>query len=280
MSSRKLKVNIAGLNVLLETDTREGYMMLEEWLQDYKKDADPDFTLHFFHEEERFKLGFEGNLQGGSDETIQMSVKMGHIDYKNRYAMGPDASMVNKELAKFLFSNSLRIVVQYVLPKFGGVLIHASAVVNNGKSYVFIGPNDGGKTTIAQNTGKVILSDDCIGLNHINGKWNAYATPWGNIHNCGLYPIAGIFFISKSDRLKSAREDKLSAVKKLFSNICTAFPSSQKHASEIFDYILSILEKVCGEIPVYNLWFKKDDNVFDEIKRCTSRWSLEVCIKR
>jgi len=269
MSSRKLKVNIAGLNILLEVDTREGYTMLEEWLRDYKKDADPDFTLHFFHEEERFKLGFEGNLQGGADEIIQMNVKMGHIDYKNRYAMGPDASMVNKELARFLFSNSLRIVVQYVLPKFDGVLIHASAVADNGKSYVFIGPNDGGKTTIAQNTGKVILSDDCIGLSRFEGEWNACATPWGNIHNSGLYPIAGIFFISKSDRLESARIDKLSTVKKLFSNICTSFPSSQKHASEILEYILSIFEQVCGEIPTYDLRFRKDDNVFDEIKRWT-----------
>jgi len=267
MSSRKLKVNIAGLSVLLEVDTREGYMMLEEWLEDYKNDTDPDFTLHFFHEEERFKLGFEGNLQGSSDEIIQMSVKMGHIDYQNRYAMGPDAAMINKELARFLFSNSLRIVVQYVLPKFGGVLIHASAVADNGKSYVFIGPNDGGKTTIAQNTGRVILSDDCIGLNRFEGGWNACATPWGNIHNYGLYPISGIFFISKSDRLESARVDKLTAVKKLFSNICTSFPSSQKHTSEIMENILSILEQVCCKIPAYNLWFRKDDNVFDEIIR-------------
>jgi hypothetical protein len=268
MSSRKLKVNIAGLNVLLEVGTQEGYRMLEEWLRDFRKEADTDFTLYFSHEEERFRLGFEGNLQEDQDEIIQMSVKMGHIDNRNRCAMGPDAARVNKELARFLFSNSLRIVVQYVLPKFGGVLLHASAVVGNGKSYVFIGPNDGGKTTIAQNTGKVILSDDCIGLNRIDGEWNACATPWGNIHNSGLYPVACIFFISKSDRLESARVDRLSAVKRLFSNICTSFPSSQKEASKVLGYILSILEQVCGEIPAYTLRFRKDDNVFDEIKRC------------
>ena len=239
MSSRKLKVNIAGLNILLEIDTREGFLLLEEWLREYKKDSDSDFTIHFFHDEKLFSFGFEEHAADDSDKIIQMSVKMGHIDYPNRYAMGPDAAMVNKELARFLFSNSLRIVVQYVLPMFGGILTHASAVVDNGKSYVFIGPNDGGKTTIAQNTGKVILSDDCIGLSRFEGGWNACATPWGNIHNSGLYPLAGIFFISKSDRLESARVDKLTAVKRLFSNICTSFPSSQKHASEILEYILS-----------------------------------------
>lgn len=278
MSKRNLKVSIAGLSILLEVDTAEGYQLLEHWLSKFKlkrwsdkfkKDTRQEFTIHFSSDEKRFKFGLEEGTTDNSGGIIQLRVGMGQIDRINKYAEGPDAAAVNRELAEFLFSNFLRITVQYVLPKFGGILVHASAVVDKRKSYVFIAPNEGGKTTVAQKTGKFILSDDCIGLNRIHGLWNACATPWGDIYNYGRYPVAGLFFIYKSDRLKLSRMDKLLAVKKLFSNVCISFPTSRQREPDIFENMLSILDQICSEIPVYNLWFRKEDNVLNEIMKDT-----------
>lgn len=265
MLNRNLSVNIAGLNVLLETDTQEGFLLLERWLREYKNDTEPDFTIRFFKEENRFKFGFEEEVADDSDRIIQLRVGMGHIDFERKYAEGPDAAAVNRELARFLFTNFLRITVQYLLPGYGGILIHASAVVDKNKGYVFVAPNDGGKTTVAQKTGKVILSDDCVGLNRLNRKWHTWATPWGDINNYGRYPVAGIFFLVKSRRLKCSSLDKLSAIKRLFSNVSLSFPTSPQREPDIFENILSILETVCNEVPVYSLKFRKDDNIFDEI---------------
>ncbi len=264
MSKKNLVVNIAGLNLYLETDTEEGFVILNEWLKDYKSNGDADFSIHFYKDKKIFDFVLEENGYG-KEKNMKMQVMMGNVDLRKKFAFGPDASYINRELAKYLYSNFLRLVMQYVLPEYHGVLIHASAVMNEGEGYVFIGPNEGGKSTLAKKTGKLILSDDCIGLKYLNEKWYSCSTPWGDISSYGNFPMKGIYFINKSNALKIKKTEKIDAVKTLFSSVCVSFPKYPTENTEMIEHILSSVEQICCRVPIYNLEFRKNDNVFDEI---------------
>ncbi|MBN1273908.1 MAG: hypothetical protein JXB26_16715 [Candidatus Aminicenantes bacterium] len=265
MSTNKLLIRITGLSIALEADTKKGYHLLDQWLRLYRKNSKPDFLVRFCEDKNLFTFSLENGSNDTPEKMMHMFVRMGQVDLKKKYAFGPDVSLINKELAQYIFSNFLRITLQYILPHFGGILVHASGISDKQKGYVFIGPNEGGKSTLAKNSGKKVLSDDCVGLVKRNGTWHACSTPWGSSSHAGTVPLQGIYFISKSQELNSSPISQLAAVKKLFSSICTSFPLTNPQHTETIENLFTAVEQICREIPAFNLNFRKKDNVFDEI---------------
>ena len=70
------------------------------------------------------------------------------------------------------------------LVNFNGLMLHSSAVVMDGRAYLFSAPSGTGKSTHTQLWLDVfgekagILNDDKPALRRIDGKWYAYGTPW------------------------------------------------------------------------------------------------------
>ncbi len=69
------------------------------------------------------------------------------------------------------------------LLKFGGMMLHSSAVVLDGKAYLFTAPCGTGKSThtrlwLENFPDAFILNDDKPALRLENGKFFAYGTPW------------------------------------------------------------------------------------------------------
>ena len=89
-----------------------------------------------------------------------------------------------------------------------GMMLHASAVVMDGKAYLFSAPCGTGKSTHTriwqQVFGKeraVILNDDKPALRFENGTWYAYGTPWSGKTDRNLNiraKVAGICFLHQS----------------------------------------------------------------------------------
>jgi hypothetical protein len=83
-----------------------------------------------------------------------------------------------------------------------GIMLHACGVVLDGKGYIFAGPSNAGKTTLArlwhEFSEGTILGDECLILRRRgNGFW-AYGTPW--VGEAGLFapdgvPVEALFFI-------------------------------------------------------------------------------------
>jgi hypothetical protein len=189
---------------------------------------------------------------------------MGHIDKNGDHAVLIDATPESVEVAGFVMDNLLRIALQYAMPKRGGVLLHSSAIVHEGKSLVFIAPNEGGKSTISANSGKPVLSDDCVGVQGLaDGGWLACATPWGRVHGKGEYPIEAMFFIEKSDKFFCEPVSSIDTVKRVFSNLSLTFSDIDKSSDTILDNILGVVTSLSMDVPAYRLGFRKDDNVIE-----------------
>lgn len=93
------------------------------------------------------------------------------------------------------------------LLNYGGMLLHASAVVVDGRAYLFFGPSGIGKST---HTGlwlslfgsrAYILNDDKPALRRIGGIWYAFGTPWSGKHDLSVntgVPVAGLCLLEQA----------------------------------------------------------------------------------
>lgn len=93
------------------------------------------------------------------------------------------------------------------LMAFDGLLLHAAAVVVDGKAYLFTAPRKTGKSTHVQlwldtfGERALILNEDKPALRRIDGVWYAFGTPWSGKtgRNTNLQvPIGGIAVLRRA----------------------------------------------------------------------------------
>lgn len=76
----------------------------------------------------------------------------------------------------------VQLLLINLLDEFGGAMVHALGVDDNGRGSVFVGPSGAGKTTLGlfwkPHPGVRILSDECVILRRIGDRLYAYGTPW------------------------------------------------------------------------------------------------------
>jgi len=90
---------------------------------------------------------------------------------------------------------------------FGGLMLHSSAVVVDGKAYLFTAPCGTGKSTHTKlwldmfGDRAFILNDDKPALRLEDGTWYAYGTPWSGKYDISVdarIPVGGIAAIGRA----------------------------------------------------------------------------------
>lgn len=138
---------------------------------------------------------------------------------------------------------------------FGGMMLHSSCVVYDGKAYLFSAPSGTGKSTHTQLwlkrfPGAYILNDDKPAIRITENGIYAYGTPFSgktdlNV-NTGV-PIGGICVIERGETNSIRR---ISTDEALF-NIMNQ--TVRPYKEEEMDKMLDTLEKVVSNVPVYRL---------------------------
>lgn len=87
-----------------------------------------------------------------------------------------------------------------------GTYLHSSAILLDGKAYLFSADSGTGKSTHTEKWcrlfGATYLNDDKPAVRLENGVWMAYGTPWSGKHNLSspeCAPIGGIAFLKRGD---------------------------------------------------------------------------------
>lgn len=106
--------------------------------------------------------------------------------------------------------NATAQVFYYHLLKYHGMMVHASAVVMDGKAYLFSAESGTGKSTHTSLWQQVfgedrvkILNDDKPALRCEDGVWYAYGTPWSGKHDISVnirVPLAGICMLERGEK--------------------------------------------------------------------------------
>ena len=143
------------------------------------------------------------------------------------------------------------------LLNFDGIMVHSSALVLDGKAYLFSAPCGTGKSTHVSLWRRVfgdervrVLNDDKPALRMIDGVWYAYGTPWSgktaqNLNICA--PLAGIAMIERSETNEIVPFGGVRAAHELMEQ--TARPPSAESRAKLLELMNSLLEKV----PVWKL---------------------------
>lgn len=96
------------------------------------------------------------------------------------------------------------------LPNFDGLMLHSSALVMDGKAYLFSAPCGTGKSTHVSLWRRVfgdervrVLNDDKPALRLEDGVWYAYGTPWSGKTGQNMnirVPVGGIAMIERGEK--------------------------------------------------------------------------------
>ena len=143
------------------------------------------------------------------------------------------------------------------LVEHNGFYLHSSAVLLDGRVYLFSGPSRAGKSThtrLWQQTFGAearVINDDKPAIRLMDGKWIAYGTPWcgkDGINENASAPIAGVCFLKKASHNSIRKLSSLEAATKILTQTIYKFESEDK-----LDKLLELLNRFVEEIPVYEL---------------------------
>lgn len=104
---------------------------------------------------------------------------------------------------------NLRRIIASMCPCFDTVIVHSAAVVRKDRVALFVGPDNGGKSTVVRLAGgSPVLHDDQIALQLSDGVVFAHSTPFGRATGGPANaPLGGVFVLEKSDRFSLAPFD-------------------------------------------------------------------------
>lgn len=142
------------------------------------------------------------------------------------------------------------------LLRFGGMMLHASAVELDGRAYLFSGPCGVGKSTHTQLWQQTfgaaqVFNDDKPALRCLEGRWYAYGTPWcgkNGINRNRKVPLAGICFLKQGNKNRIRRLDAREAVPMILAQTISRF----WHVENL-DLLLEVVDDLVRSIPVYEM---------------------------
>ena len=143
------------------------------------------------------------------------------------------------------------------LLNYGGLMLHSSAVVVDGKAYLFSANPGTGKST---HTGlwlqlfgerAFILNDDKPALRLMDdGTWYAFGTPWSGKHDISVntgVPIAGICMLERGEVNKIAPFGGKEAIFEIFAQ------TNRPKAAEYRMKLMELLDDLIRNVPVWKL---------------------------
>lgn len=194
------------------------------------------------------------------DESVKpdMTIYLSDALLEKKQKENPHLSI---EDCEYIFTSS---IFYSGLIMFGGFMLHSSAVIMDGKAYLFSAPSGTGKSTHTELWQKVfgaerakILNDDKPAIRATSDGVFAYGTPWSGKTALNINvkaPIAGICFLERSEKNWIKRIDTNTALAGILNQ--TIRPYEMKD----MDLLLGHLEKVITSVPVY----KMGCNISDE----------------
>jgi hypothetical protein len=156
------------------------------------------------------------------------------------------------------FDSFLRMLFTLILTAERGLLLHASAVSENGRCSVFLGPSGSGKTTVVRlSDGRTVLSDEMVIIKPHNGGYRVYGTPFRGEsipdRSNARAEIGGLYLLKKDRKNSLMSLDEGQASAGLYQ--CVPLFSGD---SQLQSRILDACRTLVATVPVHELHFLPD----------------------
>ena len=141
------------------------------------------------------------------------------------------------------------------LLQFDGLMLHSSAVVMDGKAYLFTADSGTGKSThtglwLERFPGAYILNDDKPALRLEQDGWYAYGTPWSGKNDISAdvrVPLAGIAVLERSAQNSIEPFGGVRAIHAILKQV------NRPRDAKCREKLLELLDKLITQVPVWKL---------------------------
>ena len=208
-----------------------------------------DITVDLGYKYDRLKKQSEA-YKISEDVKPDMTIYLSDAFLEQKQKENPHLSI---EDCEYIFTSS---VFYTGLLEYGGFMLHSSAVIVDGRAYLFSAPSGTGKSTHTGLWQKVfgeraqILNDDKPAIRALSDGVFAYGTPWSGKTDMNINvkaSLAGICFLERSEENWIKKIDTNTALAGLLNQ--TIRPFEMKG----MDLLLSHVDKVLTTVPVYKM---------------------------
>ena len=197
-------------------------------------------------------------------------IMSGHYDLEKRYIkIVGEKSLVNPDL-EINHLNKLLAIAYYSAckVKYGDipptVLVHAAGILRHGQVWLFTGPSDAGKTTVAtlcrEQDGEVI-NDEILLISRPSPNGDGISVRSAPIlgrfipQRIITAPLRGIFLLKKSHRTLARLVDRTEACLRMMRQIITPAYIGQIDKRTVLSLITDFSAELTATVPVYELEF-------------------------
>jgi len=164
-------------------------------------------------------------------------------------------------------ANLVRAAVAWILPGRGGALVHAAALVLDGRAFLLVGSEGAGKSTwaaLGERGGGRVLTDDLAMLDAADGEMQALGAPFRSTHVAdygpGRWPLAAILFPRHGRPAATAPVASLIARAKIVANLPFVAEGAERDPR-----IGAVVERLCA-LPCAELTFDLDPSFVDVLR--------------
>lgn len=188
-------------------------------------------------------------------------------DYMHNEPTSPDITVLREHYRWDRFGSNVKPeMVAYMesgyqfcrqLLDYNGLYLHSSAVVYEGRAYLFSGVSGAGKSTHTRlwldtfGGDTRVINDDKPALRCLDGVWYAYGTPWCGKDGININekaPLAGICFLKQAPHNRIRQLTPAEAMQKILGQTIFWQDSVQD-----LDTMLGLLDCLTKQIPVFEL---------------------------
>ena len=192
---------------------------------------------------------YASDAEGPADITV--SCDIGRI-------MELNPQIPNEEVAQYLGTGA---AFARELLAFQGSYLHASAVILDGKAYLFSAPSGTGKSTHTEKWcrlfGATYLNDDKPALRLVDGVWMAYGTPWSGKHDLSDprgVPLGGIAFLRRGQENTICRLSAKEALPRFMSQSLWRVKQHEQMEKQLI-----LTDSILRQVPIWELTCRNDD---------------------
>ncbi len=189
-----------------------------------------------------FKFGLDGVYTGALDCSA---------DYRDAHL-----GLASEKFKIYTVDNALMVLYAIATAKISTLLMHASTIVNGGRSYLFLAPSGTGKSTHSQLwlkyiEGSRLLNDDNPVIVVKDNRAIVCGTPWSGKTPCYInesYPVGALVSLSQAKTNKIRRVSGIEAYGSLMTST-----SGKRWERGLADGLHKTLDFVARNVPTYHL---------------------------